>query len=105
MIRDKSDFIASLHYDIDGRKTPAYSGYRPHIEFDGIPEMLTSGQQIFIDKEAVYPGDTVLAEITIIAYQYMKGKLSVGQTFIFCEGSVKIGNGQIIEILNRELVK
>ena len=41
-----------------GRKTPAFSSYRPQVKFD-FTEMQKSGQQTFIDKETVYPGDKV----------------------------------------------
>ena len=104
--RTEIDFVANLSYQkTGGRSTPAYSGYRPHIEFAGIPEMRTSGQQIFKDKKVVNPGDTVIAEITILAHEYVEGKLFVGQKFLFCEGSRKIGDGEIIEIINEKLKK
>ena len=57
----KADFIATLTYkttEQGGRKTPAKSGYRPQVKFD-FEEMETSGQQTFIDRELVFPGDTV----------------------------------------------
>ena len=102
--REEIDFRAKLKYRKEGgRTTPVSSGYRPHIEFEGIPEVLTSGQQIFIDKEEVNPGDIVIADITILSYEYMKGKLKKGHKFIFCEGSRKIGDGEIIEIINKDL--
>jgi len=105
-VRKEIDFIADLSYLKDGgRNTPVYSGYRPHIEFQGIPEMLTSGQQIFKDKEAVFPGGTVVAEITILSHEYMEGKLFEGQKFIFFEGSRKIGDGTIKKIINKKLVR
>jgi hypothetical protein len=34
--------------------------------------MQTSGQQTFLDKDIVYPGDTVTAEIAIIATDFSK---------------------------------
>ena len=58
----KTDFMAQLKYrttEQGGKQTPAKSGYRPHIKFDFI-EIHTSGQQTFIDKEAVFPGETVI---------------------------------------------
>ncbi len=104
--RKEIDFIAKLVYKKEGGRTsPTYSGYRPHIEFEGIPERPTSGQQVFKYKKKVCPGDTVIAEITILSHQYMEGKLFEGQKFIFCEGSVKIGDGVINEIINKKLYK
>jgi translation elongation factor EF-Tu-like GTPase len=59
------DFIAVLTYlsaEEGGRKTPARSRYRPGIKFP-FSSMQTSGQQIFIGTDIVYPGETVEAEI------------------------------------------
>ncbi len=97
------DFIAKLQYkttEEGGRTTKVFSNYRPHIEFDGIPDLLTSGQQVFLDKEEVNPGDRVKAEITVLSSDLMKGKLHIGQRFKFCEGSRVIGTGEIASFLN-----
>jgi translation elongation factor EF-Tu-like GTPase len=66
----QSHFIAELKYletEKGGRKTVAKSGYRPQVQFD-FSEMSTSGSQKFIDKEFVFPGETVLAEITFSTF-------------------------------------
>lgn len=105
-IKIKPDFIARLQYytsEQGGRKTPAGSGYRPQVKFD-FTEMQTSGQQTFLDKDIVYPGDTVTAEIAVISPDFFKNKLSVGQRFDFREGSRIIGTGEIIEITNKALI-
>lgn len=104
-MKNTPDFIAKLHYlttKEGGRSTPAFSGYRPQVKFP-FSEMQTSGQQIFIDKEEVYPGDNVNAEITIISVEYYKKRLYPGLQFEFREGSKIIGTGEIIEVLNKEL--
>lgn len=100
------DFNAKLKYrstEEGGRKGYAASGYRPHIEFDNYPEYLTSGDQTFINKEKVYPGDSVKAKINIIGTEYFAKRLYVGKKFKFCEGSRTIGIGEITEIINEEL--
>ena len=56
-----------------GRKTPAFSGYRPQVKIE-FAEMQTSGQQTFIDRQIVYPGDTIDAEIKIISVDYFAGQ-------------------------------
>ena len=66
--------------------------------------MLTSGQQKFLNKEIVYPGDTVIAEIAILATDFFKQKLKVNFDFEFREGPNLIGKGVILEILNQELL-
>lgn len=107
VLKKNPDFIARLKYyttEQGGRKTHVISGYRPQVKFD-FTEMQTSGQQIFLDKEIVYPGDTVTAEIAIISTEFFKNKLSIGQSFDFREGSRIIGTGEIIEIKNKDLLK
>lgn len=99
------DFVAILKYkttEEGGRKTPAHSGYRPAVKFP-FAEMMTSGQQKFLDKELVFPGETVAAEITIIASDYFKGTLYDGLEFEFKEGATVIGTGKITKILKESL--
>ncbi len=67
--------------------------------------MMTSGQQIFLDKDEVYPGDTVTAEITILSPDLFLNQLDEGQEFDFREGSVIIGTGEILEVVNEKLKK
>jgi hypothetical protein len=102
----KPDFKAKLVYrttENGGRKSFANSGYRPQVEFNHIPNFSTSGQQVFLEKESVLPGETVNAEISLLTYFGVVGNLSINDTFNFCEGSRIIGTGKIIEILNKNL--
>jgi hypothetical protein len=104
---NKVDFIAELQYlttEQGGRKTPANSGYRPQVKFD-FAEMQTSGQQTFIDKETVYPGDKVDAKIKILSPDYFADCLTEGMNFEFREGATLIGTGQIKYIVNDKLEK
>jgi translation elongation factor EF-Tu-like GTPase len=101
------DFIAKLIYfttEQGGRRTPAFSGYRPQVKF-AFSDMQTSGQQIFLDKETVYPGDIVEAEISIISTEFFAGVLEEGMPFEFREASQIIGAGTILKILNPVLQK
>lgn len=101
------DFIAVLTYKTThegGRETPACSGYRPQVKFP-FSEMQTSGQQTFIEKEWVYPGDTVKANIKILSVDLFAHCLDEGMDFEFREGSRIIGTGKIIEIVNEKLRK
>ena len=101
----KPDYVAILKYKTlkeRGRNTPAISGYRPDIKVP-IDPMLTCGVQNFIDKENVFPGKNVKAEINIIASEYFKGQLFVGLEFDFIEGRNIIGTAIIAEIINSDL--
>jgi len=105
MKRRLPDFIAMLKYraaEEGGRTMPAHSGYRPHIKFT-FEEMQTSGQQVFIGKDIVQPGETVTAEITMVSPHIFHGRISCGMCFEFREGAEVIGTGEIIELLNPEL--
>lgn len=104
---NKTDFIAKLTYrttEQGGRQTPAKSGYRPQVKFD-FTEMQTSGQQTFIDKETVFPGDIVDAKIKILSPDYFAGCLTEGMQFEFREGATVIGTGEIKYIVNDKLEK
>jgi translation elongation factor EF-Tu-like GTPase len=101
------DFVAELRYktaEQGGRQTPAHSGYRPQVKFP-FTEMQTSGQQKFIGKEIVYPGETVKAEIRILSVEFFQHQLSEGMLFEFREGANVIGTGIILSILNPKLQK
>ena len=105
--RKNPDFIAKLKYrttEQGGRMSYAASGYRPHVKFPWSNAM-TSGEQIFMDRKKVYPGDTVKAWITILDHVTFKNSLIVGQEFEFREGFRTIGTGEILEILNSDLQK
>jgi hypothetical protein len=102
-----ADFIAILTYktaEQGGRKTAAKTGYRPQVKFD-FEEMQTSGQQTFIDRELVFPGDTVEAEIKILSVDHFANKLTEKMMFEFREGATVIGTGIIKHIINDKLKK
>ncbi|MTI23115.1 elongation factor Tu [Fulvivirga sp. RKSG066] len=104
---NKVDFIAELQYlstENGGRETPAKSGYRPQIKFD-FDEMQTSGQQTFIDRETVNPGEKVRAKIKIVSTDYFTRTLIEGMEFEFREGAMKVGTGKIEHIVNKKLEK
>lgn len=102
-----ADFIATLTYkttEQGGRKTAAKTGYRPQMKFD-FEEMQTSGQQTFIDRELVFPGDTVKAEIKIQSFDQFANRLTEKMQFEFREGATVIGTGIIKHIINDKLKK
>lgn len=103
----KSHFIAELKYrttEEGGRKSCSHSGYRPALKF-AFDAMITTGVQYFLDKEKVYPGETVKAVIYIIAFPYFEKRLEVGMEFDFSKGNIIIGTGVITEIIDKSLEK
>ena len=103
--KGEPDFIGRVTYlttEQGGRKGYAVSGYRPHVKFDGRKE-LTSGEQLFIDKDKVFPGETVTAEIRILGTDFFKNYLFVGQHFEVAEASHLVGHGEVLEVVNPDL--
>ncbi|WP_298739904.1 hypothetical protein [uncultured Chitinophaga sp.] len=68
-------------------------------------KLQTSGQQTFIERTTVYPGDTVVAEIRLSSPEQFAGQLKEGITFDFLEGARIIGKGKIQQIVNNRLRK
>jgi translation elongation factor EF-Tu-like GTPase len=97
--KGEPDFIARVTYlttEQGGRIGYAASGYRPHVKFDGRKE-LTSGEQLFIDKDKVFPGETVTAEIRILGTDFFKNYLFVGQHFEVAEASHLVDTGKSLK--------
>ncbi|MCC7453111.1 MAG: hypothetical protein IT222_03005 [Crocinitomix sp.] len=105
--KGQPDIIAETKYfktEDGGRQHYTASGYRPHLKFIG-KNLLTTGEQIFIDKDNVFPGDIVKAEIRILSVDAFTGYLYPGQKFDICEGPRTIGHGEIIQVINDKLKK
>lgn len=105
--KGKPDFIASvtlLTTEEGGRKGFALSGYRPHFQIKDKKE-LTTAEQLFVDKQIVYPGETAISEIRILAQEIFKGSLYPGLQFQLGEGPKIIANGVIIDVINEDLRK
>jgi hypothetical protein len=103
----KVDFIAELKYlttEQGGRKTPANSGYRPQLKFE-FSNSQTSGQQTFIDKDFVNPGEIIKAKIKILSPDLFRNALTEDMEFEFREGAIIIGTGKIEYIINDKLEK
>lgn len=99
------DFIAELNYlrtDQGGRKGFVASGYRPHIKFS-FSKNLTTGEQVFLDQDKVFPGESVRAQIRILDHETFKSALYQGLEFEFAEGTHRIGTGIIVEVVNNDL--
>lgn len=100
-----TDFIAELQYlktEQGGRRTPARSGYRPQLKFL-FTDYETSGEQTFLNRSTVFPGETALAAIRIVSREFFFGQLLEAMPFEFREGKKIIGKGTIIQIINTDL--
>lgn len=97
------DIIAEIYYHKNGRQTPVLSGYRPQINFLNY-DMQTSGTQIFINKNIVYPSSSVKTFISLLSKSYFKNKLNINDVFLVKEGNKIVGNGRILKIINKDLI-
>jgi translation elongation factor EF-Tu-like GTPase len=107
VITGDADFIAVLKYftpEEGGRSKPVFSGYFPIVKFP-FSKISTGGKQKFINKEIVYPGETVEAEIEVIGPHLFLNQLSEGMEFEISEGITIIGTGTIKQIINQDLKK
>lgn len=99
------DFIAKIVYrttEQGGRSRLARSGIQPSVKF-AFSELQTSGKQRFLDKEAVAPGETVTAEVTLASPDFLVGRIKRGMQFEVREGATITAIGEVLEIQNEAL--
>ncbi len=108
ILEKASDFkalVRLLTTEESGLNKPVRIGYRPLVWFDlsikGISS--TSGSWQKMEKEILFPGEIAQVEIAILVTTFYKNKLFVGLKFRLTEGSRLIGEGEILEIYNKEL--
>src|SRR5882757_6786274 len=73
------DFTAELQFfttEQGGRKTPVFTNYFPQVKF-AFSIIHVGGRQKFLNKTIVYPGEDVVAEITLLMPETFNGKLKV----------------------------
>ncbi len=91
--------ITFLTSEEGGRKTPAYSGYRPQFYYDGHD---WDAVQEYIGVFEVCPGQTVMAQLSFMSPQCHVGKLYPGKEFLVREGQKVVARGKVTKILNLE---
>lgn len=99
------DIEAEIYFvptDQGGRRSPAFSGYRPSHDF-GVPGMLNDAQHHYPNHQQVLPGETVLAQLWLLAPEYQNGRLYPGFKFTVQEGPKIVGHGVITKVLNTML--
>jgi elongation factor Tu len=99
--RDLLAEVVFLTSEEGGRSTPAFTGYRPQIRYDG--EYNWSAIHQFIDTDSVPAGQVARAYLTLASPEAHAGKLHPEMEFELCEGSRIVGRGKIVEILNPEI--
>ena len=102
MVTRGPDFEATITFlttEEGGRSTPVYSGYRPNQHL-GLSNILSDAVHYYDTDEAIYPGQTVKAQLTLFYPFPYHGALSEGLQFTVQEGSRIVGRGMITKICN-----
>jgi translation elongation factor EF-Tu-like GTPase len=81
-----------------GRKTLAYSNYRPQFYYGNHHYVVNHR----FPKEGIAPGEQTQAELEFMSPELLWGKLGVGTVFYIYEGQQKVAEGKILEILALE---
>jgi translation elongation factor EF-Tu-like GTPase len=89
--------ITFLKTDEGGRESYALSGYRPQFFYRGEDHVAV---QEFVDKERVYPGETVTVRLDLLHPELLSDHIRLGDQFEIREGLRTVGLGKITRILN-----
>ena len=81
-----------------GRKTAAFSGYRPNHKVRD--DYLTTGVHQYSGCDQVAPGQTVLGTITFLTPEIYPKCLWIGRIINVQEGSWIVGHAKITKIFN-----
>ncbi len=82
-----------------GRRTLAFSGYRPQFYYDGRD---WDAEHAYPDVESVSPGQTVRALLWFFSPHKHVGRVYPGMEFQIREGDRTVGRGKITKILHLE---
>jgi translation elongation factor EF-Tu-like GTPase len=98
--------IHLLATEDDGRKSFIKSGiYRPNFVFDDKNTFFNTDGEIFIEAsegEIKFPGDIFKCEIKLMDSNHIEHLIYKGRQFFFREGLKKVGEGVIIELMNKD---
>jgi translation elongation factor EF-Tu-like GTPase len=88
--------ITFLRTDEGGRKGYVLTGYRPQFFYKGEDHVAV---QEFVDKERVYPGETVRVRLYLLHPELLCDTLRVDDCFEIREGLRTVARGKITTIL------
>jgi translation elongation factor EF-Tu-like GTPase len=97
----KPDLRVTLRFlttDEGGRKTLAYSGYRPQFYYNSLHYVVN----LKFPKEGIAPGERTTAELEFLRPELLWGNISVGKLFGIYEGQKKVAEGEVVEIIALE---
>ena len=91
--------IAFVPTEQGGRKTPAFSGYRPQFYYDSHD---WDADQEYPDVESVLPGQTVRALLRFASPDAHVGRVQPGMEFEVREGARVVARGRVTKMLHLE---
>ncbi len=98
-VKAKVSFLAT---EAGGRKQPVFDKYRyspNHKLKDGL---FCMGSFTRIDGGKIEPGETALVDITFVVIEPLRGFFKEGLVWDIHEGSLKIGTGEILSIIEKK---
>jgi translation elongation factor EF-Tu-like GTPase len=88
--------ISLFSTELGGRENPVYDGYRPSFAFN--TNIHYSGQIKLIGKKELRPGESSLADISLLSAQTLRKDLKPNDAFIITEGNKVIGTGVLEKV-------
>lgn len=88
-----------------GRKTGINTLYRPNHVFEYLPNSnnfpTTYIGQIDFNEKSIFPGETKIVEVEFLKHQNIAELLNIGRVWWIHEGSRKIGEAKVLEIIKK----
>lgn len=94
--------IVYLAPEAGGRRSVAFTGYRPMHDF-GIPGELNDAQHEYPDVETVPVGQPARALLWLLGPDRQTGRLHAGFEFTVQEGARTVGRGVVTRVLDPAL--
>jgi hypothetical protein len=91
--------VTFLKPEEGGRKSPAFSGYRPQFYYEGHD---WDAEHMYPDVEKVNPGETTRALLTFISPEFHRNRVHPGMAFEIREGTRVVGRGKVTRLLSVE---
>ncbi len=88
--------IEFLHEIHGGRKTDAFTGYRPQFFYNGND---WDAVHEYIDTDTVAPGEKVKAYLAFLSPQEHEDKVYPSMPFLIREGNRTIGFGTVLKVI------
>lgn len=84
-----------------GRRSPAFSGYRPILNFEPWQSFHVHGGQLaFIGVDACPPGATCVADVELVDPESLLVALRVGLTVQLHEGARLVADAEVVAVFN-----